>query len=69
MKQEFLSCDRCGAPITNFISNYEIDLLIVSEKIDKPEMENVDLCNDCRNSLIRWFGEINPKTGKNFIKY
>ena len=69
MKKTFLSCDKCGAPVKDSLNNLEIDLLIVSEKAGKPQMDSVDLCGDCRNSLIKWFGEVNPLTGKNFLKY
>ena len=51
MKKTFLSCDRCGAPVTNSTNNTEIELLIISEETGKEEMKGVDLCNDCRNSL------------------
>jgi hypothetical protein len=65
MERRFKMCDRCGAPIVRDAES-EIEISIVSEETGRKEMKNADLCDGCFNSLVKWFGEQNPFTGKMF---
>lgn len=68
MKRAFRTCDRCGAQL-QWKAKQEISLRLVTEENGAEELKDADLCYDCLNGLVKWFGLDNPFTGKRFIKY
>ena len=70
MKKELRFCDRCSANISS-VPPYipEIELSAITEEFGKTEIKVMELCHDCLNSLVKWFGQTNPFTGECFARY
>ena len=63
----FLSCDRCYANMTiNHVSREQLELKSTSEETGEEAMKKVDLCRDCYNDLVKFFGVSNPNTGMKY---
>ena len=67
MEKIHYQCDRCEVTVTNK-SLKEIQVNIPSMSVGYIEHKPVDLCDDCYNSLVKWFGKTNPRTGLEFCK-
>ena len=67
MQKIHYQCDRCEATLQNR-SVTEIQMTIPSMRSGTLENVSVDLCDDCYNSLVKWFGKYNRYTGLEFCK-
>jgi len=61
--QFFVRCDRCSAPGMPQ-GSCEIVLHIDDMSSGVNKLVEADLCPECHNNLIQWFGVRNPRTGK-----
>ena len=67
MRREFKTCDRCQASLQDNNSNHEIEIGVIQDsEITYKNFIDIDLCNDCYNQLIKWFGKTNPHNGMEF---
>ena len=67
MKKTFTECDRCGVNINCEPKTVdEISVSFITEETGKKEMKELELCYDCYNALIKFFGKLNPFTGAYF---
>ena len=69
MKKTFTECDRCGANINcEPKTDDEIKVYFVADYsgLNPKESKEIELCYDCYNALIKFFGKLNPFTGMYF---
>jgi len=67
MERKFVTCDRCSASGMPQ-GNAEIVLQLQDPSSGESKLVEADLCLDCHDGLIKWFGEHNPRTGLLFTK-